>query len=216
VEAERRGAAGSLGERERIREAVVDLVLERGCEGTTAAMVSERAGIQPGAFERNFADIGECLLDAYLTCAGEFDRRVFDAFEAGETWRDGLRVAAYEAARYVERHPREIRFGAVGLLQAGPVVQAHRANHMQRLVDLVDCGRQELDDPESLGRPAAEGVLGSINELMVKEFHKGVVRSPQGYVPDLMYLAVRPYLGHDVAREELSIPAPPEEGLGGE
>jgi AcrR family transcriptional regulator len=214
VEVEGQGAAETLGERERIREAVVDLVLECGCEETTAAAVSARAGIDPAAFERHFADIGECLLDAYLNYAGEFDRRVFAGFDRKETWRDGLRVAAYEAARYVEQHPREIRFGVIGLLQAGPVVQAHRANHMQRLVDLLDRGRQELDDPESLGRPAAEGVLGSINELLLKEFQQGMVKSPQGYVPDLMYLAVRPYLGHDVAREELSIP-PPEGSSGG-
>jgi hypothetical protein len=32
-------------------------------------------------------------------------------------------------------------------------------------------------------------------------------------VPDLMFVAVRPYLGHEAAREELSIPPPRDPDL---
>jgi hypothetical protein len=62
-----------------------------------------------------------------------------------------------------------------------------------------------------MGRGVAEGVIGSIYGLLVKELQDGDgVAAAEGYVPEMMYLAVRPYLGHDVAREELSIPPPPE------
>lgn len=193
------------GEREQFRAALTDLVLERGCEAVTVEMAIERAGLERGVFDRHFADLSDCLLDAYLAYSGDFDRRVFGAFEAEEGWRDGMRAAAYAAARFVRDRPREIRFGAVALLQAGPVIQAHRANHLQRLVDLVDGARQELDDPDSLNRAVAEGVLGSINETVVRQLQSGNVRAPEDYVPELLYIAVRPYFGHEAAREELEM-----------
>ncbi len=31
-----------------------------------------------------------------------------------------------------------------------------------------------------------------------------------GVIPDLMSMAVRPHLDHEIAREELSIPPPPD------
>ncbi|HVY97204.1 MAG TPA: TetR/AcrR family transcriptional regulator [Solirubrobacterales bacterium] len=204
----RLGAPPAAGERERLRDAVTDLALERGCENVDAAAVAARADLDLAAFERQFADVNECLLDAYLTYTGEFDRRVFGAYHGERRWRDGLRAAAYAAAGYMRAHPREIGFGAIALLQAGPVVQAHRANHLQRLVDLIDGGRQELEDPDSVGRGVAEGVLGSINELVVREFQQGTTKRPEEFVPDMMYLAVRPYLGEEVARQELAMPPP--------
>ena len=74
---------------------------------------------------------------------------------------------------------------------------------------MIDAGRRELDDPESMGRSAAEGVFGSIYEALVKEQQAGKgTEAAYEFVPELMYIAVRPYLGHDAAREELSIPAP--------
>lgn len=206
------GAPPVAGERERLRAAVTDLALERGCENVDAAAVTDRAGLDAAAFERQFADMNECLLDAYLTYTGEFDRRVFGAYHGERSWRDGLRAAAYAAAGYLRAHPREVGFGAIALLQAGPVVQAHRANHLQRLVDLIDGGRRELDDPDSMGRGVAEGVIGSINELVVREFQQGTTKRPEEFVPDLMYLAVRPYMGEEAAREELTMPPPGEPG----
>jgi AcrR family transcriptional regulator len=200
-------------ERGRIRRAVVDLVLEHGCEGVDVGMVVARAGLERSAFERHFADLNDCLIDAYLIYTGEFDQRVFGAFKGAEGWREGLRGAAYAAAAYIRKQPREVAFGTVALLAAAPPVQAHRASHRQRMIDLIDAGRQELDDPDALGREVADGVLATINETIVRELGSGAVKAPEAYVPELMSIAVRPYLGEAAAREELALP-PPAKGVG--
>jgi AcrR family transcriptional regulator len=197
--------------RTRIRAAAKELVLSRGCEGLTLEQIADQAGCGDDELREHFESAGECLLDAYLDFTEDFDRRVFAAFASGEGWRPALRAAAYEATRYMEEKPREIRFVAIGLLEAGPLIQAHRALHLQRLAGIVDLGRQELDDPESLGRSLAESVIGSINALLVKEFHQGCRKRPVEFVPEMMYVAVRPYFGHEVAREELVMPPPPGE-----
>jgi hypothetical protein len=91
------------------------------------------------------------------------------------------------------------------------MAQAQRESHLQRMVEMIDAGRQELDDPDSLGRGVAEGVFGSIYSHLVKDVQAGKgTKAAEDYVPELMYIAVRPYLGHEAAMEELTIPAPRE------
>ncbi|MFL5897849.1 MAG: TetR/AcrR family transcriptional regulator [Solirubrobacterales bacterium] len=194
--------------RTRIRAAAKELVVSRGCEGLTLEQIAEQAGCGEDELREHFQSSGQCLLDAYLDFTADFDRRVFAAFTSGEGWRAALRAAGYEAARYIEEKPREISFVTIGLLEAGPLIQAHRARHLQRLAGMIDLGRQELDDPASLGRSVAEAVIGSINALVIRESHQGCRKRPVEFVPDMMYVAVRPYLGHEVAREEMAMPLP--------
>jgi hypothetical protein len=81
---------------------------------------------------------------------------------------------------------------------------------LRRIIDLIDAGRVELDDPGSVPREIAAGAFGSVYEFLVKQFHDGAdVTQLESHVPDLMYLAVSPYVGNEAAREELSMPAPP-------
>jgi AcrR family transcriptional regulator len=202
-------AKSVLGQRGRIRAALIDLVLEHGCEGVGVEMVVERAGLDRAAFDHHFADLDDCLIDAYLVFSGEFDRRVFGSFEAAETWLEGMRAAGYAAARYIREQPREIRFAAVALLAAGPAVQAHRISHVQRLAGLIDRGREQLDDTDSLAPSVAVDLLVTIRERLIEGLRSGDPRKgPDDYVPELMCIAVRPYLGEEVARAELTMPPP--------
>jgi hypothetical protein len=48
--------------------------------------------------------------------------------------------------------------------------------------------------------------------MLIKNLRRGTRQPPEDFVPELMFLAVRPYLGNRVALEELGIP-PPEPRL---
>jgi AcrR family transcriptional regulator len=207
--------AERTAERQRLDDAVVGLMVEQGYERMTAPAVAERAGVGPAEFERYFADVEDAVLQVYWRHTDEFTALVWAAYEAEGSWRDGLRAGAYRAARYLRDNPDIVRFGTVQMFGAGLMAQAQRESHLHRMVDLIDAGRQELDDPDSIGRGVAEGVFGSIYELLVKEVQgEGGTRAAAEFVPDLMYIAVRPYLGHEAAREELRMPPPPEAAAG--
>jgi AcrR family transcriptional regulator len=198
----------SASERDLICEAMVDVVNERGADGATATAATERAGVDEAAFDHHFDSVEDCVLKAYWKHAGEFTERVEAAFGAEESWRGSLRAAAYEAARYIRDNPRIVRFGTVQMFQAGPMAQAQREAHLQRMVEMIDAGREELGDPDSLGRGVAEGIFGSIYSHLVKEVQAGRgTKAAEDYVPGLMYIAVRPYLGQEAAQEELTLRA---------
>jgi AcrR family transcriptional regulator len=198
-------------ELERLCVALLDEVVARGYENATVEGVIDRAGLDRAAFDRHFSDLQDCMLHVYWHHTDEFTDLVRGAFDSEELWRDALRSAGYTAARYIRDNPRIVNFGTIQMFKAGLMAQVQRASHLQMMVDMIDAGRGELDDPESIGRSAAEGAFGSIYEVLVREQQAGKgTKSACDFVPELMYIAVRPYFGHDVAREELEIPAPPE------
>ena len=101
------------------------------------------------------------------------------------------------------------------MLEGGELAQAHRDRYVRRPIELIDEGRREAPDPDSLSPALAEAVFGSIYRTLARELGgSGRGAEPDQFVPQLMYMAVRPYLGEEAAREELTTPPPPE--LGGE
>jgi AcrR family transcriptional regulator len=204
------GCPELAAERERIREAMLDLVTGQGYATTNVEQVLERAAVSRADFKRLFAGKQDCFLQIYEEMAESFSRRVFDAFEGEREWRDGLRAAAYAAARWIRDHPRETRYGTLEMVAAGEFAQARREATLERFTAMVDAGRHDLDEPDSVSPRMAEGVIGGILGMLTKNLRRRTRVRSEDLVPDLMYLAVRPYLGHEVAREELSIPPPPE------
>lgn len=195
----------------------MDLVVANGVEAVTAGMAAERAGLDAATFGREFGTLEDCYVSIYEENTEAFEGEVDAAFRSGDCWRDGLRAAAYAAARHIRDHPREVAFGAIRMFSVGERAQISRERLLHRMVDLVDRGRQELDDPASMSRGVAESVVGSIYTQLITDLHHGRgTGAAEDFVPDLMYVAVRPYLGPEAAAEELTIPPPPEPPEGGD
>ncbi len=211
-----RPAAVSSPEYRSLATATVELVLECGYEATTVAALIERAGVSRADFDRHFADKENCVLTVVDEGVDRFRRVVFSAYEAEALWRDGLRAAAYAAARWVRDNPSYIRFSTTMMDGATDLARTHRDMALQMFAEIVDAGRSELAISDSVSAEAALTVIGSIYELLQRELARSSgTAAAESFVPDLMYLAVRPYLGHEIAREELSIPPPPEQPVGG-
>jgi AcrR family transcriptional regulator len=201
-------------ERQRIVAAMVELVAEQGYKATTVKQLLQRAGVRRADFRRLFSGKRACFLEAYGEMSERFASRVFTAFEGEKEWRDGLRAAAYAAARWVGEHPHEARYATIEMMAAGAFAVERREATLRRFVELLDAGREQLDEPDSVSRAMAEGIVGGILGMLTKNLRQGGRRArPEDFVPELMFLAVRPYLGHEAAREELTMPPPAVPGL---
>jgi AcrR family transcriptional regulator len=194
----------SSEQRQRLRTALTDLAFELGYEEVTLELVCQKAEVPRSLVEGSFGDLGTLSGWTHLQNAQEFDEMVQAAYDGEGAWRDRLRAAAYAAARFIEDRPRRVQFAITGLLRAGPMAQVVREGQLEYMVDMIDQGREELDDPESMDRSVAEGVMGAIYGKLTSEvqLHEGQVRASD-FVADMMYVAVRPYLGEEAAREEL-------------
>jgi AcrR family transcriptional regulator len=189
--------------------AVVDVVAERGYEEATVEEIAARAGITTADFHRRFADKEECARVSFEAFVDDFRFRIETAYAAFPDWRTGLRAAAYEVADWMDENPNLIRFGAVEILKArNEMVRVRREEALGYGAELIDRGRAEAPDPERVPDAAALMAIGSIVHLLTRRLQTGVAVGPAEMVPPMMFMATRPYIGEELAKEELGLPRP--------
>ena len=186
---------------------MVDIVGERGYEATTVEAVLERAGVARREFDERFAGKEDCALKTLEALIAKFEWRVGCAYAAFSDWRTGLRAAAYACADWLVEFPNAVRYGVVEVLKADSEMPRVRREELFRFcAGLIDGGRAEAVEP--VGESTAVVAIGSIMQLLTQRMQVGAEVGAHGIVPEMMYAVVRPYLGEEAAREELTMPRP--------
>jgi AcrR family transcriptional regulator len=192
-----------------IRGALIDLCFERGFGAIEAGDVCRRAGLSPAVFRSHFASLEDCFV---WVCACELRRYrgvAATAVAGVADWRARLRATAYALYRSLTEDERRRRFTLVEARIAGERSALLLHGAVESLYDLIDQGRDEPAARRALTRATAEFVGGAIfNGVYLASARGGPLPPEREAVPEMMYLAVLPYLGSTAARAELTIPPP--------
>jgi AcrR family transcriptional regulator len=186
----------------------VATVLERGYEAASVAEMAARAGVGCEDFERTYADKGAAFVANFEGMVGELREAISAAYEAGGRWPASLRAAAYALVGWLESHPDAYRFGTIEVLAAPEIARVRREELIRWCASLVDAGREVAPDPAAVPEGAPLLAVGAVAELLARRVAGTLEADTWASVPELMYGAVRPYLGEEAARAELKIPPP--------
>jgi AcrR family transcriptional regulator len=201
LETETRTSASS--ERERLIEALIEVAAERGYAETSIEMVVSRAGLDRPAFDRHFRGKYDSFLSAWQEMNEECMSGLMRAYDSEQDWPDRLRAVACEVVGSLCNDPSRACF-AVEVLAAGDAARARRDMTMRVIASLIDAGRKEMDDPESVPHTTAEALAGSAYGQVYAKVVRGNTDDLPSLVPQLMSAAVMPYLGVEAALEELN------------
>ncbi len=204
-----RPASEQLDRRSRVHQALIELCFEQGFGKLSVEQLCERAGIEPEAFERDYADLEDCFCQVYVVERDRFFIAREAACEGLEGWREQLRASAYVLLRILSSDPKLANFVIVEPRVAGERALLLMEGVIETMLDLLDRGRRHRQDPEAISRATAESIAGSIflqTYLAVIHDHSELTEQK---VREMMYAAVLPYLGVEAAREELRTPPPP-------
>ena len=190
-------------ERERLIEALIEVAAERGYADTTIELILSRAGLDRPAFDRHFRGKYDCFLSAWQEINEECMHSVMHAYHSEQDWPDRLRAVAVEVVGSLRQEPNRACF-AVEVLAAGDAARARRDMTMRVIASLIDAGRREMDDPESVPHTTAEALAGSAYGQVYAKVVRGEADELPQLIPQLMSAAVMPYLGVEAALEELS------------
>lgn len=201
--------AGSVGDGmtapERIARTIVELVGSQGYESTTVAEVCAGAGIDRATFDSCFAGKEDCFLRVHGAIADELCLRVNGAYAAPSSWRDRIWAAGWAGMHFLHEDPLRARFLLVEVNGAGNRAQLRRDRIIQGLADLIDGGRRELDEPDSVSRCTAEMVAGAIYGTVLTKVQGGSAERHEHFLPELVYMAAMPYLGSRAAEDALQV-----------
>lgn len=191
--------------RDRIAAAMIAMAGSRGYAETSVELVCERAQTLRSHFDRCFAGKEDCFLSVHDEVATEFCERVLAAYAKASSWHDRIWAAGWAAMRFFEEDAARARFLVVEVNGTGSGAQSRRDRMLQRLADILDSGREELEKPDSVSRCTAEIVAGAIYGTVLARIESGCVERGEDFLPELVYMAVMPYLGSRAAEDELLV-----------
>jgi AcrR family transcriptional regulator len=183
-------------QRERLLDAIANVVAEKGYAATRVADITEYAGVSRKTFYELFADKETCFVAAYDAITGLLMDRMARGLAAvpGGSWEERVSALLGEFLRFLASEPAFARMCIVEVLGSGPTGLARRDAAIAAFYPVVD----QL--PRS--RPGAERwlspltpvfVTGGILEVVYAAIRRGDTATLPDLEPDLSRLAFRAY-----------------------
>jgi AcrR family transcriptional regulator len=189
-------------QRNRIHQAMIEVVAERGYPETRVVDVIGVAGVSRKTFYELFDSKEDCFLAAYDVLLENLLEDVTNAFQSksGGPWAERIAGALAALLEHLAGHPDEARFAIVEVLAAGPKALARRDAALRQFTGFLESGRSE----SSVDLPGITSiaVAGGINELLYSEILHGAVAHLPSRLPDLMFWVTLPFLGSEAATAE--------------
>jgi len=186
-------------QRNRIHQAMIEVVSERGYPETRVVDVIGVAGVSRKTFYELFDSKEDCFLAAYDVLLDNLLGEATDAFESksGAPWAERIAAALESLLEHLSAHPEEARFAIVEVLAAGPKALARRDAALRQFTGFLEAGRSET----SVELPGITSIAlaGGINELLYSEILHGAVTRLPSRLPDLMFWVALPFLGAEGA-----------------
>jgi len=196
-------------ERRQLYSALVALCRKRGLGKVTSDQIARQAGLNPGVFDRHFADADDCFAQYLIDACLSFIQRAEAATEDVQNWTSRLRAVVNEIVSFLHADEDRAHMLLSEAPAAGPRGSLVRDEALAKLADLIDSGRDLMDDPAALTRITAEAISGALFNQMRLLQERGELEHAREFVPQLMYFLVLPYLGREAATQELSRPPMP-------
>lgn len=196
----------SAVQRERLLAAMLRATAELGYREVSVQDVLDRAGVSRPTFYEHFENKEACFLAAFDSAAARLRKRIETAALDGQNWRERLRLRLEELLRFVSEDSDAAMCLIVDGRAASPEALARRDELLDQFASCLDTQvRAEADPTKTPTAIAAAGVVGGIEALLYSRLNRGETDDVQALLPSLMYFAVLPYEGHEVASAELAL-----------
>lgn len=191
--------AVTSSQRNRILQAMIGVVAERGYPETRVVDVISVAGVSRKTFYELFESKEDCFLAAYDLLLENLLGATTAGFESrpGAPWAERLGEGMRRLVEHLAEYPDEARFAIVEVLAAGPKALARRDAALRQFTGFVDAGRAETS--VELPGITALSLVGGVNELLYSEILHGAAARLPTRLPDLVFWISLPFLGAERA-----------------
>jgi AcrR family transcriptional regulator len=196
-------------QRERLLAAILRTAAELGYSEFSVQDVLDRAGVSRPTFYEHFENKEDAFLAAFEAAGSRLRERIEAASEGAGSWRDRLRLALEELLRFVREEPDAAITLVVDARAASSDALRKRDELLEHFATCLDAQvRTSLPDPAAPSSVSAAGIVGGIESLLYSRLYRGGAGDVDSLLPSLMYFAVLPYEGHEVANEEMNAATP--------
>lgn len=169
------------------------------------ADIISNAGVSRATFYEQFADKEDCFIAAYGTVMERMLAFVAEGFTSGDSndWVVQIRGGISNLLVYLAQNPVAARVGIVEGFGAGARARDRYQQAVSSFFPFLDAGRDLTLEPERIPAQTARVIVGGVSALMFNEASSGNAEKLPELLPEMMYMAVAPYLGHERAMEAM-------------
>jgi AcrR family transcriptional regulator len=182
--------------RRRIIDALIATVAQRGYDRTTLERVLHVADVPAPIFDEHFENKQDCFLQAFDELVGRLECTVLERIARPLPWPERIRVGLQTLLYALAGHPDGARVAMVESLSAGePAVERLRCA-LASFVPILEEGLAQAPNTKHLPPLTSEAVVGGIAAIVHRRVLEGHTAELPALLPDLLYFALMPYLGH--------------------
>lgn len=203
----RRGEDAAKGavpapQRERLLDAAEALVAEKGIAGTSIEAIVKEAGVSSVTFYEFFADKEECFVAALgraIDSAAEelAQAAAGDPAAGGLSWSEQIATGLRATTQLIAVHPKRARLCLVEAQAGGPALVARFEAVLDRIAEKLREGRALETAPPDLPATHEEATAGALAWLLRERLEADRAESLDGLYPELIGIALAPYLGEE-------------------
>ncbi len=184
-------------QRERLLNGVVEAVAEHGYNATTIGRITDAAKVSRRTFYEYFRGKEDCFLAAYAMIDEHVRGSMLAAGDPAEPWPEQVRARLAALLEVLSRDAAVARFLLTEPLAAGGELAARYRDAMQLLAETIrpQAGPSEVDV-----EVRDQVLMGGIATLIARRLNAGEAERLSDLLPDLVELALAPYIGRDEAR----------------
>lgn len=190
-------------QRERLLEAAVRVVADKGYGAMTIGDLTKQAGVSRTTFYELYEDKEACFLAAYDNAVETLVRRVVKAYESKRDWPDRAAAGLAALLETLAEEPALARLSLVDIGRAGPAAQRRYRAAIQRLIPLFDEGRDFAAGGRNLPANTSRMAIGGVTGLVSDELVAGRAEGLPGLLSDVLFATLVPYIGPNAAAREV-------------
>jgi|HubBroStandDraft_4_1064222.scaffolds.fasta_scaffold29276_2 AcrR family transcriptional regulator len=193
----------STDPRRRILDAFVRTVALEGYDRATIEHVLLLAKVPEPVFAEHFEDKQDCLLVVLDELIDRIECTILARIDGSTDWSERVRLGLQALLAALAGHPDGARVALVECLRAGEPAIARLSSAVASFVPILEEGRSAARSAalstDHLPPQTSEAVAGGIATILHRRVLERHTAELPALLPDLLYFALMPYLGHDHA-----------------
>jgi AcrR family transcriptional regulator len=153
-------------QRERLYEATIQAVNERGFVATTISDLVARAGVSRRSFYEHFENKEECLLATYDALIARLTARIVEAYDPEDEWIDQIESIVRALFEASSDRPDAARLVCVEMGAAGPVGIERWARDAEQLTTFIMAVFEQAPGEGTVPRPIARAIVGALRTIL--------------------------------------------------
>jgi AcrR family transcriptional regulator len=192
-------------ERERLLDAMLEEMVEKGPDGAEVEVALRRAGLEGEQWLAEFVDKDACLCAAYTQLTERLACKTGEGCSRGENWPQRVRCGLEALLEELADAPAVAQLLIRAFPAIGPAARARYQAFVESFAPLLAGGRELTGTGAGAELPREVEMLavGAAEAIVFEEVEAGRAGQLPGLAPAILFSVLVPFLGPEAASAEM-------------